>query len=76
MLDHILACAQAYEREHGVQPNVVYINPLHHQFLLAHYPALFERDPRRMLGLRLVIISGHELSHPQAAFIDGYMACA
>lgn len=76
MLDHILACAQAYEREHGVQPNVVYINRVHHRVLLALYPMLFEADPRRMLGLRLVIVSSHELTHPQVAFIDGYTACA
>lgn len=76
MLDHILACAQSYEREHGVQPNVVYINARHHQALLALYPALFENDPRWLLGLRLVILSRHELTHPQAAYIHGYMACA
>lgn len=76
MLDHILACAQAFEREHGVQPNVVYINPDHHKALLGHYPTLFDADPRWLLGLRLVIIPSRELIHPQAAYIEGYSACA
>ena len=67
MLDHILACAQAFEREHGEQPNAVFINPDHHKALLALYPTLFERDPRLQLGLRLVVVPSRELIHPQAA---------
>lgn len=76
MLDHILACAQAFQREHGFQPNVVFINPDHHKALLAHYPALFDGDPQWRLGLRLVIVPSRELIHPQTSFIEGYSACA
>jgi hypothetical protein len=76
MLDHILACAQEFERAHGEQPNVVFINPVHHKALLTLYPALFERDPQLQLGLRLVIIPSSELTHPQAAYVAGYSACA
>lgn len=76
MLDHILACAQAFEREHGEQPNVVFINPDHHRALLDLYPTLFDRDPRLHLGLRLVIVPSRELIHPQAAYVAGYSACA
>lgn len=76
MLDHILACAQAFEREHGAQPNIVYLNPYHHRVLVELYPSLFDGDPRLLLGLRLIIISSRELIHPQAAYIDGYTACA
>lgn len=76
MLDHILACAQEFEREHGEQPNVVFINPDHHKALLDLYPALFERDPRVILGLRLVIVPGRELIHPYAAHVAGYAVCA
>lgn len=76
MLDHILACAQAFEREHRERPNVVFINPEHHKALLALYPSLFERDPHLQLGLRLVIIPSGELTHPQAAYVAAYSACA
>ncbi len=50
MLDHILACAQAFQREHGLQPNVVYINPDHHKALLVLYPSLFDNDPQLAVG--------------------------
>lgn len=76
MLDHILACAQAFEREHGEQPNVVFINPDHHKALLDLYPALFKHDTRVILGLRLIIVPGRELVHPHAAHVAGYAACA
>ena len=76
MLDHILACAQAFQREHGLQPNVVYINPNHHQALLVLYPSLFDNDPRWQLGLRLIIVSSGELTHPQAAYVARQSACA
>jgi hypothetical protein len=76
MLDHILACAQAFQREHGLQPNVVYINPDHHQALLVLYPSLFDNDPHWQLGLRLIIVPSGELIHPQAAYVARQSACA
>ncbi len=76
MLDHILACAQAFQREHGLQPNVVYINPDHHKALLVLYPSLFDNDPRWQLGLRLIIVPSGELIHPQAAHVAWQSACA
>ncbi len=69
MLDHILATAQSYEREHGIRPNVLYLNPNHHRVLLEHYPALFDHDPAISLEFRLVIVSASLLSHPQAAYV-------
>jgi hypothetical protein len=69
MLDHILATAQSYEREHGMRPNVLYLNPDHHRVLIEYYPALFERDPAISLNFRLVIVAASQLSHPQAAYV-------
>jgi hypothetical protein len=71
MLDHILATAQSYEREHGIWPNVLYLNPDHLRVLVECYPALFEHDPAIRLEFRLVIISTSQLSHPQAAYVIG-----
>lgn len=76
MLDNILACTQAFEREHGEQPNVVFINPEHHQALLDLYPALFEHNTLLQLGLRLVIVHSRELIHPYVTYVAGYSACA
>jgi hypothetical protein len=69
MLDHILATAQSYEREHGIRPNVLYLNPDHHRVLIEYYPALFEYDPAICLDFRLVIVAASQLSHPQAAYL-------
>ena len=69
MLDHILATAQSYEREHGIRPNVLYLNPDHHRVLIEYYPDLFEHDPAIYLDFRLVIVATSQLSHPQAAYL-------
>jgi hypothetical protein len=69
MLDHILATALSYEREHGIRPNVLYMNPDHHRILIEYYPALFEHDPAICLDFRLVIVATSQLSHPQAAYV-------
>ena len=69
MLDHILATVQSYEREHGIRPNVLYLNPDHHRALIEYYPALFEHDPAISLEFRLVIVATSLLSHPQAAYV-------
>jgi hypothetical protein len=69
MLDHILATVQSFEREHGMRPNVLYLNPDHHRVLVECYPALFDQDPAIRLEFRLVIVAASLLSHPQAAFV-------
>ena len=76
MLDHILACTQAFVREHGEQPNVVFINPDHHKALLDLYPGLFVHEPYLQLSLRLVIVHSRELIYPYAAYVAGYSAYA
>lgn len=67
MLDHLLSTAQAFERTHGVTPDVVYINPRHYENLRRHCPELFDREQEVELGFRLVILPGSLLTHPEAA---------
>ncbi len=74
MLDHILATAQSYEREHGIRPNVLYLNPDHLRVLVKAYPALFEQDPAICLDFRLMIVAASQLSHPQAAYVTEHSA--
>ena len=41
MLDHILQCIQAFEREHSASPDVVCINPFHYEALRRYHPDVF-----------------------------------
>jgi len=67
MLDHILRQAQAYQREHGMQPNVVYLNPYHFAALNAQYPELFSYPLPIPLGFRIRILPAESLPHPRVA---------
>jgi hypothetical protein len=69
MLDYILNTAQTFEREHGIAPDVIYINPLHYEQLTRYSPELFTPGSRRRLGFRLVIVPANELAHPAAALL-------
>ncbi len=71
MLDHILQCVLAFEREHGITPDVVYINPFHYDGLRRFHPELFNTGEPVSLGFRLVIVPGNQLSHPEAALLSG-----
>ena len=44
MLDHILQCVHAFEREHSTSPDVVYINPFHYA-ALRRYSAVMLPEP-------------------------------
>jgi hypothetical protein len=73
MLDHILQCVQAFEYEHSVSPDAVYINPFHYPGLRRYHPELFNTGETFSLGFRLVIIPGNQLTHPRAALLtSGY----
>ena len=67
MLDHILQCVLAFEREHGSAPDVVYINPFHHDGLRRYHPSLFNMGESVSPGLRLVIVPGNQPTHAEAA---------
>lgn len=70
MLDHILQCVQAFEREHNTSPDVVYINPFHYEGLYRYHPGLFEGHKPFLPGVRLVIVPANLLTHPEAAFLS------
>lgn len=70
MLNHILLQAQNYERNHGIAPNVVYINPTHYAALAREYPALFEPGQTIRPGFRMVIVPACRLAHPGAARVE------
>ena len=70
MLSYILCRAQEFERNHGVAPNVVYINPTHFEVLIREYPTLFEPGQDVRLGFRMMIVPGSRLAHPEASWLE------
>ncbi|MGB5427079.1 MAG: hypothetical protein WBN95_09835 [Gammaproteobacteria bacterium] len=71
MLDHILQCVQAFEREHSASPDVVYINPFHYEALRQCHPEFFVSGETFQLGFRIVIVPSNLLPHPEAALLGG-----
>jgi hypothetical protein len=69
MLSYILQKAQQFERDFGVAPTVVYINPRHYAALYRENPHLFAPDLDIRLGFRLAIVPASALSHPEAALV-------
>jgi hypothetical protein len=67
MLDHIMQCVLDFERQHGIAPDVVYINPFHYDGLRRYHPGLFNTGESVALGFRLVIVPSNQLCHPEAA---------
>ena len=69
MLDYILNTAQAFEREHGIVPDVIYINPMHYEQLTRFNPELFAPGSRLRSGFRLMIVPANVLAHPHASLL-------
>lgn len=70
MLNYILQQAQRFERRHGKNPNVVYMNEEHYLALSEELPELFRDTPKLPLGFRIAIMSKDSLTHPQVALIE------
>ena len=70
MLDYILNTAQAFEREHGIAPDVIYINRMHYERLTRSSPELFAPGNRLQPGFRLMIVPANMLAHPTASLLD------
>ncbi|HYQ70558.1 MAG TPA: hypothetical protein VET88_01375 [Gammaproteobacteria bacterium] len=69
MLDYILSTAQSFEREHGIAPDVIYINPMHYEQLTRTAPELFVPGGKLHLGFRLMIVPANVLAHPHASLL-------
>lgn len=74
MLDYILNTAQAFEREHGIAPDIIYINPMHYERLTRYSPGLFAPGNKLEFGFRLVIVPANVLAHPQASLLSARYA--
>lgn len=69
MLSFIYRIAAEFKQQHGVPPNLLYLNPRHLQRLLDEFEA--ENDFEfitRFLGMDILVFPGHP--HPQVAWKD------
>ena len=73
MLDYLLYTAQSFEREHGLDPDVIYINPLHYEQLTRYNPELFAPESKLRLGFRLVIVPANVLALRRGATAGLYL---
>ena len=73
MLDHILASVRGFENQHGITPNVVYINPCIYEALCKQCPGRFEPAHGVQPGFRFIILPRSRLSHPKAALLPSLL---
>jgi len=71
MLDYLLTTAQDFEHEHGIAPGVIYINPLHYEWLTRYSPERFAPGRKPSLGFRLVIVPANKPAYPHASLLSG-----
>jgi len=74
MLDYLLNTAQSFEREHGIVPDIIYINPLHYEQLTRYNPELFAPGSKLRPGFRLVIVPANVLAYPHASLLNAQRA--
>jgi hypothetical protein len=68
MLSYLYRLIQGFRREHGRQPNLVYMNESHYRQLIDSLPGMkSEAEIARFLAMEIVISS--ELLHPDVALV-------
>lgn len=68
MLSYLYRLIQGFKREHGHEPNLVYMNEQHYRQLVDSLPGMnSESEIARFLAMEIVISS--ELLHPDVALI-------
>ena len=68
MLSFIYRLVRDFEKEHGIQPNLLYLNQMHLNFLREQLsPAEQPNAIFRQLGLEIIITQ--EATHPHVAWM-------
>ncbi len=68
MLSYLYRLIQGFKREHGRQPNRVYLSESHYRQLVESLPGMkSEAEIARFLAMEIVIAS--ELLHPDVALV-------
>jgi hypothetical protein len=67
MLDFIYRLIREFEREHGILPNLLYLNRFHAEHLKSAFDENFSMPQiRNVLGMEMVIES--DIIHPRVAW--------
>lgn len=67
MLNFIYRLVREFEREHGIQPNLLYLNRFHAEHLkLAFDESLTMPQIRKILGMEMVV--ENDIMHPRVAW--------
>ncbi len=68
MLSFLYRLVEHYHREHGLHPNLLYLNPWHYQRLLESLPEMEDQEAvSRFLMMQIVI--SPEAAHPYVAWL-------
>lgn len=67
MLDYIYRLVRNFEREHGVQPNILYLNRVHSEHLIASFDEAFSSG-KIMECLQMEMVIDAEFIHPHVAW--------
>ena len=68
MLSFLCRLVEHYHREHGLHPNLLYLNPWHYQRLLESLPEMADQEEvSRFLMMQIVI--NPEAAHPYVAWL-------
>ena len=68
MLSFLYRLVENYHREHGLHPNLLYLNPWHYQKLLEGLPEMKNQEAvSRFLMMQVVI--NPEAAHPYVAWL-------
>lgn len=67
MLSLIYQLSSEFEQRHGVRPNLIYLNPLHHTQFCNDYPDPAVRS-RVMEHLGMEVVIDRDVIHPHVAW--------
>ena len=67
MLGHIYRLVRGFEQEHGVHPNLLYLNPVHSEHLKAAFDARYSLG-QIMEMLHMEMIIDPNIIHPHVAW--------
>lgn len=69
MLSHIARLIRDFELEHGMHPNLLYLNHVHHEHLKSAFDERFNMGQiMQMLNMEMVIDA--EIMHPHVAWTE------
>lgn len=69
MLDYLYRLVTGFEREHGIHPNLLYINPHHIEHLKSSFDETFSMK-QIMESLEMELVIDSYTTHPHVCWTD------